>query len=703
MKEAMRLNRYPSQLTMKITASCFIFLLAVFLLFPIFAHAQTAEGNLDLVGAQSGLQKQDLRVLVGRIIKVFLGIIGAVALIIVLYAGFLWMTSGGNAEQRMQAQKWLTNGMIGLIIIFASYSITAFLLNMFSGKQTYAPAGTPYTTAGLPGGGFGLSGGAFGEVIQSHYPLPEQTGVPRNTMILVTFRAPVQPDSIIDFFDKSYCPAGLSADVPCGSLKKSAFRVFTCVDMIKESYGESEKVTCINAQISNIADDSKLVPGFALITEDHRTVIFNPYGAANDHLGSPEFDVPYIVFLTTAIQEDGATGKSIFPKQTDYKWRFTTSTVLDLTPPKINSVIPAKVGYPIENPAGCSCSPKDLGCADVDCAGYVYLNQGIYVNFNEPVIPPLTQTQTCKDALGDGDNEVQMTLKETLPGCQSAHVPGNWKVGINQYRTVQFMSSTECEGGATNSCGEPAFCLPSQANITGKVLAAKILDAGVALPGTGIMDMGGNSLDGNGNGKSDGPGEINADPDKLEALKDNYFWLFITGNKLDLTAPYILGLLPQNKTSELKDPFTRLEAEFNEPLDAYSVDTEVLILGVGADGAPYGGWYDPNLGLKIDPETKEESVVPSKIFITHGPFVEWDSTMEKSPLYTPVVRSEVKDSRFNCFSPTKESGQGAVKESDCWKATQPGGVPEPGWSCCPKANFYNLEGKKTEECPVPEP
>jgi len=59
--------------------------------------------------------------------------LGLIALVIVLYAGFMWMTSGGNEEKISKAKKILSAGVIGLIIILASYAITSFILQAAQG------------------------------------------------------------------------------------------------------------------------------------------------------------------------------------------------------------------------------------------------------------------------------------------------------------------------------------------------------------------------------------------------------------------------------------------------------------------------------------------------------------------------------------------------------------------------------------------
>ena len=692
--------QYPfplrSRSVIKITASCFVFLLAVFLFSNFFlvvpAHAAGEEitAGLDTVGAQTPLVKSDPRQIVGKIIKYALGFLGAIAISIIIYAGFLYMTSGGDPAKTEIARKWIINAVIGLAIIFSAYAITSYIFSQL--LKTINDTSTPSTgfqTASLTGTGYGLSSGAFGTVIQNHYPMPEQTGVPRNTMILVTFKIPVDIASIIDINDKALCPNDLDKTKVCGALKKDAFRVYKCADMMKEEYGDQNKIDCFNSKIVDIKDETKLTPGYALLTEDQRTIVFNPYGDTNDHLGSAAEDMPYIVYLTPKIKQKENPAQTIFTKTyPDYQWRFTTSTILDLTPPKIIAVVPLKQSYPVKKPSGCKC--PGTGCSDYDCAGLIYLNQIITVHFNEPVIPPLTQTQDC--SAGDSDNEAQV-LNDALvsSSCKTNHLPGAWKVGLNQYKTIQFISSTECAGGAINSCGEKVFCLPSNAEITSKVLAAQILTAGMSQVGTGIMDMGGNSLDGNGNGKSEGPGDLWAKPDEQDKLKDNYFWDFKTGQALDLVPPVLVGLDPNNKTQNIKELQLPLKATFNKDLDGETVDNEIGFKGTNSSGGDFIGWFDSNFGENAG------VIKMNEIVIKHGPFEEWQEVNDSSPIYTPIINSDLKDSRQNCFSPTKNEA-GKVIESACAED-----VKVPGSSCCPTDKIYNLVGQpNTDECSVPK-
>ncbi|NBS69062.1 hypothetical protein EBT31_09130, partial [bacterium] len=87
-------------------------------------YAQDAVDNLDSVGEQSGLGNEDIRLVIARFIRIGLGFLGVIAVCVVLYGGFVWMTAGGDPEKVDRAKRILINGGIGLVIILMSWSIT---------------------------------------------------------------------------------------------------------------------------------------------------------------------------------------------------------------------------------------------------------------------------------------------------------------------------------------------------------------------------------------------------------------------------------------------------------------------------------------------------------------------------------------------------------------------------------------------------
>ena len=70
----------------------------------------------------------DPRIIVGQVIRVALGIIGSLALVLFIYGGMLWMTSSGNTEMITKGRNTLLWAVIGLLVVFGSYTIINFVL-----------------------------------------------------------------------------------------------------------------------------------------------------------------------------------------------------------------------------------------------------------------------------------------------------------------------------------------------------------------------------------------------------------------------------------------------------------------------------------------------------------------------------------------------------------------------------------------------
>ena len=88
-------------------------------------------------GKQSGLGSTDLRTTVANIIKVALGMIGIIALVIVISGGFLWMTSFGDETKVEKAKSMILMGIVGLAIVLTAYAITTFVISQLVNATGY--------------------------------------------------------------------------------------------------------------------------------------------------------------------------------------------------------------------------------------------------------------------------------------------------------------------------------------------------------------------------------------------------------------------------------------------------------------------------------------------------------------------------------------------------------------------------------------
>lgn len=106
--------------------------------------AQGPEGLqfLQRVGGRAGYApatERSVAQIVGNIIYSTLGLLGVIFLALTVYAGFLWLTAGGDESKVEKARSYLKNGVIGLGIVLAAFSITAFVLRALLSAATRAP------------------------------------------------------------------------------------------------------------------------------------------------------------------------------------------------------------------------------------------------------------------------------------------------------------------------------------------------------------------------------------------------------------------------------------------------------------------------------------------------------------------------------------------------------------------------------------
>ncbi|MDP2812646.1 MAG: Ig-like domain-containing protein [bacterium] len=307
----------------KITVLFILFLTVIFL-FPNLLSAQDIYGTNDLASGGVNLGTRDLTETIARIVNIALGFLGILATLIILYGGFIWMTSGGNADKVDKAKRTIINGVIGLLIILSSYAIARFILKE-AGDSIFGPGGS----VNPPGysGGAGLSGG----VLESHYPARNATGIARNTNIYVTFSEDMDVSFIVK--DKDTCNG---TDCPA----KAGF-----IELYKE--GDAVAITENNLLVTYDPANLKVFQ-------------FNPFGNTTTHLGSDTANTLYRMDLG-ALQT--VAGEAAFPLVGGYSWNFTVSTEIDVTPPRVSSVRPV---------ANSSDNPR---------------NSVIQINFSEAVNP----------------------------------------------------------------------------------------------------------------------------------------------------------------------------------------------------------------------------------------------------------------------------------------------------------------------------
>lgn len=276
-------------------------LVGVFFVFNL-ALAAAPDLGMDF-GASIGLSSADPRIIASRIIQIFLGFLGIIAVGLIVYAGFLWMTAAGNEDKIDRAKKTLVSAVVGLIIILSAFAIATFILNKL--LEATGGAGGDNSGGGGPAAGIGGAGIIGACSVENVYPTPNQKEVARNTSIIVTFKEDVDPATICETVTAGRCNGSLA--------RISNVKIYKS----KDDY--------------NV--DTNLVADVRVFNVDSKIFMFHP----RSYLGSPSEYVWYSVHLTNGIVKPD--GRSIFEScQGDYlEWQFEVSNKIDLTPPKVIS------------------------------------------------------------------------------------------------------------------------------------------------------------------------------------------------------------------------------------------------------------------------------------------------------------------------------------------------------------------------------
>lgn len=108
----------------------------------------TITGPADIMLANSGLSSFSLGTVIAFVIQAALSLLGIIFLVIIVFAGYRWMTAAGNEEAIKKSQEAIKRAIIGLIIVLMAYAITYFVF-----KQLPFNGGTSGASTTPPGGG----------------------------------------------------------------------------------------------------------------------------------------------------------------------------------------------------------------------------------------------------------------------------------------------------------------------------------------------------------------------------------------------------------------------------------------------------------------------------------------------------------------------------------------------------------------------
>lgn len=422
-----------------------------FVVVGLLPHAATYAQEVNQLGLENaagniGLAGGNLTLMIARIIRAFFGLLGIVAVGLIVWAGFVWMTAGGNEEKVGQAKKMIINATIGLAVILLSFAIASFIVSSLTDATN---GGGNFGGDGNGGGaaGFGyVGGGELGQSIEYVLPAPGTTDVTRDTAVVVQFKQPLVLSSIFSTIENDKAP------IIKGTLNTKNVKIYIKSLGVSSALTENDVTASASFTVETLADGTILKKPLLVIVPKNL-------------LGNTNSDTEYGVALSGIQKNDPITGTGdLFRTKEGYTWNFSVGTKVDSIPPKITSVYPSK-------------NSKNA-----------YLNATVTVNFDKAILP----TSILDDATGG--------MKVVKGGSE---VTGVWTI-TNNAQSAEFRPNNPC---GKSACGEQFYCLPEKSDITISATAASIdtqRGAPKGVLGTGVMSLSGNSLDGNGDGKAEG-------------------------------------------------------------------------------------------------------------------------------------------------------------------------------------------------------
>lgn len=637
----------------KISVTLITACLVTVFLFPLISHAQgvapvaAQTDTFGLTGFESEtvLATTDVRIIVARVVRAALSLLGVIAVGFVLYAGYLIMTSAGNQEKVEAGKKVLTNAVIGIVIIMSSLAIVQFVLNKLRDATGFGGRGSGGAGQTISFNSFAGSG-ALGRIISDHYPERNQTGVKRNTSIAVTFREGIEPSSLIrDLNGAGGTGNGIFGD--CVTPTGQQFNAVTDCDQINTDviriYRSDDPANRVAATVSTVAQG---------VDGQFRTFVFRPLA----WLGSDSDNVDYTVeLMATILKADRAT--IALPR--GYIWRFQTDTEVDFNPPSVVYAYPQN-------------------------GGAIPRNHIIQISFSEPIDP----------------TSFSPSLSNVLLNA-TAQPTGRWEFS-NGYKTVEFISDTQCSGGGRNSCGDIMYCLPvtcadpadtaCRTGVSALIRTAAVTDqtsnSFQAVSFTGVMDFSNNALDSGPTrdattGILQPDGEL-ANPhkpavgneqtiDAVEQAPDNFWWSFDILNQIDNSAPYIQTLSPSVDAQSVPKN-APVDITFNSLILSQSMENlfiEEFPVLQGVDPI----WFVPRFRVVTDTNGTR-----AQVSLSHREFGPNDTDR----YYFPVVSSAVRGINQNCLYPGRGPIDATANQNPtCICQTDINGVVSCNGSCVP--------------------
>ena len=114
----------------KIASIC-VGVVMISLMAVVLVHGQEPPGELTPPGSVGGYR--ELPSWVETLVNLLATVAGVIAVFFLIFAGYRYVTAGGDAEQAGAARTAILNSIIGIVVILAAWALVRWLLTRLVG------------------------------------------------------------------------------------------------------------------------------------------------------------------------------------------------------------------------------------------------------------------------------------------------------------------------------------------------------------------------------------------------------------------------------------------------------------------------------------------------------------------------------------------------------------------------------------------
>lgn len=291
----------------------------------VLSWAHPASAQISTAFDLSGLGTRNPIEIALSLINWMLGILALIAVVLVLYGGFLWLTSRGDETKIDKAKQVLINAGIGLLIILAAWGIVLYILSVL--LDATGANNVNGTTGGGYGGGFPSSGSTF--YVRSTDPDDGSTGVTLCTDIYMLFSKDIDTTSTTTNILASANPTFYLRLIDSSTLVDKAAAGTACTSNAdcSSSLCDTASLSCTGDNVAGTVEIDQLDAGE---TTDHFSFL-----PSTDFLENSTYEGTIVGGASGVLSEE-STGALTMDQ--DYTFSFTTGSDTDTTPPVVDEI-----------------------------------------------------------------------------------------------------------------------------------------------------------------------------------------------------------------------------------------------------------------------------------------------------------------------------------------------------------------------------